>query len=173
MRPISNSVAIKIPNLQQIQDAVVDNIYYYKDLHFDFERSSVFNYTTNGKIQTNDIRVDYDEIAIRNSIKNIFNTKPGERFLFPLFGLDLYQFLFSPITTDNGRIIGEKIIRAIEEFETRVYVNNCAVESDPENNLYDITLIIEIPDLKKTIPIYTNLDLATQSFIFIENARNK
>jgi phage baseplate assembly protein W len=170
---ISNFVAIKIPNLQQLKDAVVDELYYFKDLHLDFEKSSNFNYAFNERIETNDIKVDYDELAIKNSLKNIFNTKPGQRFLFPLFGLDLYQFLFSPVTSSNGQIIGEKIITAIEEYEQRVYVNRCLVEADPENNKYEITLIVEIPELKKTIPIYTNLDLKSQSFIFIENARNK
>lgn len=166
-------MAIKIPGLAQIKEAIVDEQHFFKDLHLDFEKSSVFNFAFNKKIETNDVKIDYDELAIKNSLRNIFNTKPGQRFLFPLFGLDLYQFLFTPITPSNGEIIGEKIIRAIEEYEPRVYVNNCLVEADPENNKYEITLIVEMPDLKKSIPIYTDLDLKAQSFIFIENARNR
>lgn len=166
-------MAIKIPALTQIKEAIVDDQYFFKDLHLDFEKSSVYNFAFDQKVETNDVRVDYDELAIRNSIRNIFNTKPGQRFLFPLFGLDLYQFLFEAVNPSNGEIIGEKIIKTIEDYEPRVYVNSCLVEADPENNKYEITLIVEMPDLKKTIPIYTDLDLKSQSFIFIENARNR
>lgn len=166
-------MAIKIPALERIKKTIVDQTYFFKDLHLDFEKDSNFDFSFNNKTETSDIKVSYDEVAIKNSIKNIFNTKPGQRFLFPLFGLDLYQFLFEAVNESNGQIIGETIIKAIEEYEPRIYVNTCLVQADEDNNKYEITLVIEMPDLKKTIEINTDLDLKTQSFIFIENARNK
>lgn len=166
-------MAIKIPSLQQINNRVVDEVYYFKDLHLDFQKGANFSFALDNRIETNDVRVDYDAEAIKNSLRNIFNTKPGQRFLFPLFGLDLYQFLFEPANESTGEIIGEKIIKVVEEYEPRIYVNRCVVEADAENNTYYITLVVEMPDLKKVFPISATLDLKSQTFIFIETARNK
>ena len=41
---------------------------------------------------TQDLKIDYDEKAIYNSIRNIFNTKKGQKILNPTFGLDLEQY---------------------------------------------------------------------------------
>ena len=83
-------MAIKIANLEQIADQFKQKQFAFKDLHLDFEKSGEYNTTLQRKIEGNDIKVDFDENAIRNSLKNLFNTRPGQRFLFPLYGLDLY-----------------------------------------------------------------------------------
>ena len=166
-------MAIKISNLQQISDQYKQKAYYYKDLHLDFEKSGEFNTTLNKKIEGNDIKVDFDESAIRNSLKNLFNTKPGQRFLFPLYGLDLYQYLFEAVNEFNGQLIGEKIVTSIENFEPRVTVRECNVVAMPDDNQYDITIIVEIPIINSLASINTALDVKTQSFIFIETSRNR
>jgi len=119
------------------------------------------------------VRVDYDESAIRNSLKNLFNTKPGQRFLFPLYGLDLNQFLFEAVTEENGQSIGEKIVTSIEKYEPRVTLIKCNVVAKPDDNEYDITIIVSIPIFNTTASINTTLDIKTQSFIFVETSRNR
>ena len=125
------------------------------------------------KIEGNDLQVDYDEIAIKNSLKNLFNTKPGQRFLFPLYGLDLNQFLFEGVNEINGQMIGEKIVRSIELYEPRVRLRQCKVVAKPDDNEYDITIIVEIPIINSTASINTRLDIKNQSFIFLETSRNR
>lgn len=166
-------MAIKISNLQQISDQYKQKDYYYKDLHLDFEKSGEFSTALNRKIEGNDVKVDYDESAIRNSLKNLFNTKPGQRFLFPLYGLDLNQYLFEAVTEFNGQIIGEKIVRSIENFEPRVKLRQCNVVAMPDDNQYDITIILEIPILNTVASINTALDIKNQSFTFVETSRNR
>ena len=100
-----------------------------------------------------DIEVSYDEFAIRNSLINIFNTIPGQRFLIPLFGCNLVGFLFSPISESHATSIGNEVLRAVELWEPRVIVDKVSVAGDPEQHQYDIDVQITIPDLK----IKTNL----------------
>ena len=166
-------MAIKISNLQQISDQYKQKDYYYKDLHLDFEKSSNFSTSLNRKIEGNDVKIDFDESAIRNSLRNLFNTKPGQRFLFPLYGLDLYQFLFEAVSEFNGQLIGEKIVTSIENFEPRVSVVECNIIAKPDDNEYDITIVVKIPILNSVASINTLLDVKNQSFIFLETSRNQ
>ena len=166
-------MAIKISNLQQIADQYKEKSFYYKDLHLDFQKSGEFNTTLDEKIEGNDIKVAYDESAIRNSLRNLFNTKPGQRFLFPLYGLDLNQYLFEGVSEMNGGMIGNKIVNAIENFEPRVKLIECNVVAMPDDNQYDITIILLIPIINSQASINTTLDLKTQSFIFVETSRNR
>lgn len=103
----------------------------------------------------------------------MFNTRPGQRFLFPKYGLDLYQYLFEPISESIGQSIGERIVRAVELYEPRIKIRNCYVKCLSEDNQYDITLIVEFPTFNTTASINTTLDIQNQSFIFVETSRNR
>lgn len=170
---ISKIVPITIPDLQKIVEDFAEQQYTFKDLQLDIRKDENFNKVNEAWSGVNDIGVSYDAAAIKNSIKNIFNTRPGQRFLFPLFGLDLYQFLFTTVSEQNAKIIGETIISSLEKYEPRIYIRNCLVEQDPEQNVYFINLNIEIPNLTQTFNFYSALDLKKQSFIFFENSRNR
>ena len=166
-------MAIKITNLQEISDLYNRKDYYYKDLHLDFAKSGNFSTVLNKKIEGNDIEMDYDESAIKNSIRNMFNTKPGQRFLFPLYGLDLSQYLFEAVSEINGQMIGEKIVNAIDLYEPRVTVMQCKIVAKPDDNEYEITLVFNIEVFNTTASINSKLDMKTKSFIFMETSRNK
>lgn len=97
---------------------------------------------------TNDIVVDTDYDAIKNSINNIFTTKPGEKLLTPEFGSSLEKYLFEPVSDILGRIIGNEILNQITTFEPRVEVLNITVVPQPELNQYYITVIYKFLELK-------------------------
>jgi len=167
-------VAIALPNLQKIADQLNANSpTIYTDLHLDFAVDGVYNTNLNYTVLGNDLKADYDEKAIKNSLMNLFNTKPGQRFLFPLYGLDLNQFLFEAITPMNAQLIGEKIINNIDRFEPRVNTLNVNVVADEDNNRYDITIVVKIPVFNTVTSINTVLDTKTQSFIYLETPRNR
>ena len=167
-------MAIKLKSLEQIAKQYTSNKpSVYTDLHLDFSTSDVYNTALGYAIKGNDIKADYDENAIKNSLRNLFNTKPGQRFLFPLYGLDLNQFLFEAITPINAQLIGEKIVTSIEKFETRVTVVNVNVVADPENNLYEIDIVVQIPIFNTTTTLNTTLDAKTQSFIQLATPRTR
>lgn len=166
-------MAIKISNLQQISDQYQQRQYLFTDLHLDFAVASNFSSGANSDVKGNDVKIDYDENAIRNSLRNLFNTRPGQRFLFPKYGLDLNQYLFEGVNERHGQIIGEKIVTSIGYFEPRVTVTSCNVIAMPDDNQYDITVIVNIPIFSTAMSLNSHLDVKNQTFIFVETSRNR
>lgn len=166
-------MALQLPNLKAVAAEFAIKDYVFKDLHLDFEKEYNYNKSLNKKIETNDIQVDYDLKAIVNSLKNLFNTKPGQRFLFPLYGLDLNQFLFEPITNTNAQTIGEKIVRSVGDYEPRVEIINCKVTPLPDDNVYLIELQLSFPLFKTRFTLDGTLNTTAQTFIVAETTRTR
>ena len=166
-------MAIKITNLQKLSKQFEVDEFLYKDLHLDFKKTKNVINSLNVTIEKGDIETDFDKSAIKNSLRNLFNTKPGERFLFPNYGLNLYQFMFEPITNSVAQMIGEQIVKSIEAYEPRVRVRQCKINGVPENNEYEITLILEFPVFNTVATLNSTLDIQTQSFIFAETPKNR
>lgn len=165
-------MAIKIKPLEQISKNYTTQGYLYKDLSLDITQTKIESPGFRLPVPGTDIKADFDLDAIKNSLQNLFNTKPGQRFLFPDYGLDLNQFLFQPITRSNGNIIGTKIFTTINKYETRVKVRQVNVILEPDNNQYIINILIDIPLLKIETTIEANFDLRKQSFIVLPTTRN-
>jgi phage baseplate assembly protein W len=68
---------------------------------------------------------------IRDSIRVILLTEPGERLLRPSFGGRLRQFLYEPNTVATRRQIQEEIVRALSLWEPRINLESVNVEPDP------------------------------------------
>ena len=94
-----------------------------------------------------DIKVSHDEGAVMNSLRNIFTTTPGEKILNPRFGINLTQWLFSPISEFNAQEIGEAIVTGIETFEPRLLVKTVRVNANHSRSEYEIQLVLTIPSL--------------------------
>jgi phage baseplate assembly protein W len=165
-------MAIKLQQLEQTAKNYTDQRYIYKDLALDFEREFYNSPAFPTPVISNDIKASFDISAIKNSLTNLFNTLPGQRFLFPEYGLDLYQFLFQPITLSNADLIGNAIYQGIIKYETRVNVIKVNVEADPDNNRYNVTIIISIPLLAVTVEQPFVFDIKKQTFIAIPTSRN-
>ena len=166
-------MAIKIKNLEQIASEYTSKQYVYKDLSLDLTTTKIpapgFKLPTPG----GDIKASFDVSAIGNSLVNLFNTLPGQRFLFPKYGLDFRQFLFSPITVGTGELIGRKIYDGIKIYEPRVNPLRVKVEADEDNNQYNITVILEIPVLNISTETDFILDVKKQHFIQVPTKNPK
>lgn len=165
-------MAIKIKDLEQISKAYTVKQFSYKDLSLDLVQTKIDSPGFKLAVPGTDIKADFDLGAIKNSLQNLFNTRPGQRFLFPEYGLDLYQYLFQPITELNGNIIGSKIFTTINTFEPRVKAEQVNVILDPDNSQYIINIIVNIPLLNTETTIETRFDLRRQSFIVLPTTRN-
>jgi phage baseplate assembly protein W len=122
--------------------------YLYRDVLLDLEEANTANKDNlHQQPQANDINASFDEGAVKNSIKNIFNTIPGEKLLTPEFGLALKRYLFSPMSPDTAETIGEEIIKGVEVYEPRARIDRCDVIADYDQNEYIITLTLTIPPL--------------------------
>ena len=113
------------------------------DVKIDYSRNSSLNNINEQK----DIRADYDINAIKNSIFNIFTTIPGQKILNPIFGLNLYFYLFNGISYNNGKMLGETILKGLTRYEPRVTVDNINITTDIENQQYTIDMILSVPTL--------------------------
>ena len=120
----------------------------YKDVKLDFSLGTVRgNFPANKRKNTTDIEDNRDLDAIVQSIKNIFNTTPGQKLLNPYLGVDLSAYLFEPITVQTGDLIARMILRGLAEQEPRVRVAKLFVEADENMNQYNIELMLEFPNL--------------------------
>jgi uncharacterized protein len=116
----------------QVSNVVTNNIPVYTDLHLDLDLEKTVGLGLYSR-PTNDILVDNDITAIKNSLRNIFTTKKGQKILNPDFGLSLEQYLFQPITNANAKALGTDISTGISRYEPRITVSNIVV-----NPMFDL-----------------------------------
>lgn len=144
----------------------VNQDYLYKDIFLDLEEDDNMSVGNLYKERTSiDTRVSYDEGAIRNSIRNIFNTIPGQKILTPQFGINLAKYLFQPISPNTTSQIRREITLGLATYEPRVSLRQLTIDPNPEQHEYNITLILSIPSLNNVVNNYTAT--LTQDGLFI------
>ncbi len=120
----------------------------YTDLHLDITTAKSIG-VGNTPSDTNDILVDNDLEAIKNSVRNIFSTRKGQKLLTPEFGSSLEQYLFEPITEIYARAIGDDILTSLEKYEPRIEVLKVLVLPNPDQSQYNISVAYRFLEFKK------------------------
>lgn len=139
---------IRLDILKDRKNADAYRKFSYADLKLDLDLNSNIPSTPVGVGKNPvDFRLSYDENAIFNSIRNIFNTKKGQKILNPTFGLDLEMFLFDNISRENADIIGKTIYEELPIYESRITVDSVNVIAKPDDNEYEVSITIIIPSL--------------------------
>lgn len=136
--------------------------YRYSDLALDLQKHKT-PYGSSNLTRVSgdsDIKTDFDEHAIANSLRNLFSTRPKQRLLDPEYGLDITQFLFENVNEFTARLIARKINQGIRKYEPRVTINFIDIIVEEEQNRYNISINLNIPSINK--------DVVYQS-IFTEN----
>jgi hypothetical protein len=70
---------------------------------------------------------------IREMIRVILLTEPGERLQLPDFGGGAGRFLFEPNTVGTRRRVQERIEEALRRWEPRIGLQAVTVEEDPDD----------------------------------------
>ena len=88
-------------------------------------------------------RLAYPELAdsVRQSIRVILQTRPGERLMRPEFGAGLARYLHAPNTLATRREIRDLITQSLGRWEPRILLDRVDVEADEQR---PDTLNIEI-----------------------------
>lgn len=120
----------------------------YTDLHLDLQVQNNVGLGNNPR-QSSDIKVDNDMEAIKNSIRNIFNTKNGQKLLTPDFGSSLEKFLFERADDFTGSIIANTVLENIQKFEPRIEVLKIRVYPVPDDNMFRMFLFYRFISLDK------------------------
>lgn len=137
--------SIKISGLPEPR--VQTKAFTYSDLRLDLQKKYLVKDNFKQLPEINDLVLDYDLNAIKNSIKNIFNTSPGEKILNPEFGLDLKKFLFSPMSDLVAMDIAGVIRSKLTFFEPRIYLNYVNVYPMYDTSEYNIEISFSLPQL--------------------------
>ena len=72
------------------------------------------------------------EQSVRDSIRIILTTRPGEQLMEPLFGAGLQNFLNQGNTVAVRREIQAAILENLQTYETRIAVDTVEVETVPD-----------------------------------------
>ena len=106
----------------------------FKDISLSFEPHPV----------TKDLPVLKNERAITRSVRNIVETIPTEKFFNSIFGSDVYRSLFDFVDFGTASIIQEQIKTALNNFERRINNVKVEVEPRPDDNNFEVTVILDI-----------------------------
>jgi phage baseplate assembly protein W len=158
-------MAIKIKDLETLADQYTTDKYVYKDLSLDLAQTKIETPGLLLPTPSTDIKASFDLDAISNSLINLFSTAPGQRFLFPEYGLNLKRYLFSPVTINNARAIGNVIFNGIKTYEIRVEPLNVNVVAVPDENQYEITIVIKLPLINQITELNFVFDIRKETFI--------
>jgi uncharacterized protein len=71
--------------------------------------------------------------SVRDSIRIVLTTEPGERIMLPSFGAGLRSFLFEPNIPATHRLMEERIRHAIRRWEPRVALTSVVVSRHPDD----------------------------------------
>lgn len=83
-----------------------------------------------------------DEVAINQSIENIFFTNKGERVFRPQFGSNLLASLFEAGNSENLVLLYSDILAQINAYESRITIDNAqsSLFFDDLNNVMYVTI---------------------------------
>ena len=123
------------------EDTALQQGHVFKDLLFPIDNRVSYNNQLNKRGEIRDVQGIYDLQSIQNSITNCFLTVPGEKILNPEFGIDLRQFLFSPINDFQSIIIKGLIKDRLPALEPRIVLQR--VQILPSEDIQEYTIIIE------------------------------
>jgi phage baseplate assembly protein W len=125
---------------------------------FDINKDGIIAAKTRNSEGASDIAVVTNESAVVESVYNIVLTEPGEKVMDPKFGCALDRFLFEPIDDVTARAIVESVSTSIELFEPRLLDFDVIVTALPDQNTFEIEIVLEINTSEEPIVIDTSLE---------------
>ena len=108
--------------------ATLKNI--YSDLDLTFNRVPV----------TGDIALSYDEQSVIRSVRNLLLTNTYDRLFQPQIGSNVTKLLFENIDPLTASLLQNEIINTITNFEPRVSISSVIVETNIDQNAYNVSL---------------------------------
>jgi phage baseplate assembly protein W len=72
------------------------------------------------------------EESIRDHIRAVLLTRPGEQLMSPLFGAGLGEFLHHPNSLETRRAVRDRVMQSLQRWEQRVSVERVEVWEVPD-----------------------------------------
>ena len=115
----------------------------FSDLDLDFSAHPV----------TKDVVKKLNDNAIAGSIRNLLLTSHYERLFNPELGSNLKKMLFEPIDNITTSIIQGMILQTIQNYETRVTIQDVIATPDYDNDRYNIKIVFFINNTLEPIAV--------------------
>jgi phage baseplate assembly protein W len=112
---------------------------------------SDFDSTFKIDFNRNDISLNFNEDAVKRSIKNIILTNRGERFFNPFFGCGLNNYLFEPMNPVTQELIKKEIETSIKDFEPRANLLDVVVTPYYDQNGYVISVVFNTINIQTPV----------------------
>lgn len=90
---------------------------------------------------TKDVLRKTDTNSVRQSLRNIFMTNPGEKPFNFDFGLGLYNYLFENYSPGFAHMMKRKCIEQIALYEPRAAIDDITVRMSVDSNELEVTLL--------------------------------
>ena len=107
---------------------------------------------------TDDLSVVNNDNSIKQALKNLILTAPGEKPFQPLVGSAVSQLLFEPLDAFTADTIMEEITLTINQYEPRVKLTNVDVTPIFEGSKLNVTIEYQIVGL----PIVETIEFVLQ-----------
>ena len=75
--------------------------------------------------------------------------------MLPEFGSNFYKLLFEPMDDITARRIGSEFLSSIQTWEKRIKIENLNVQSNYDNNQYEVTVNFSIVGSISSSNIYS------------------
>ena len=109
----------------------------FKDLSVGFTRNA----------NTKDVAIVKNDNAIKQAVKNLILTVPGEKPFQPEIGSRISELLFEPLDPFTSDSIKQEVINTISQYEPRVRIINVFVKANFDKNSFDVELRYQIVGL--------------------------
>ena len=107
---------------------------------------------------TKDVSVVKNNNAIKQSIRNLVLTSPGEKLFQPWLGCRVKEMLFEPLDMFTAQSIQDEIINTINQHDERIQLQSVEVIPNFGNDRLNISIEYKIVG----IPIVETVDFVLQ-----------
>jgi len=120
----------------------------YKDLDLTFSAHP----------ETQDVLKKVDLNAVRQSLKTLLFTVPGERLFQPEVGSGITALLFEPVDPITTEVLRQSIANTLTRLEPRLQLDNVDVVPNEDENEYEITLFFTIVGISQPASLTVTLE---------------
>lgn len=120
----------------------------YSDFHKDLRVSPI----------SKDLALMKDEDAVKQSIRNLMLTDPGERLMQPNIGGGIRELLFEQMTPGTLKLMEENIVDTIEIYEPRAELIDVRVIAGLDDTHVNITVLFSVRNEEQPIQLDVILD---------------
>lgn len=120
----------------------------YKDIDFSFTAHP----------ETKDIVKKIDVNSIKQSIKSLLFTYPGERLFQPEIGSQIRTLLFEPIDFITSEALKKSITYTLENFEPRIKLDLVEVVPQYDDNAYEVSIFFTALGVNQAASISVTLE---------------